>query len=396
MQKMELRNRINDAIAQQLEKFGALSDRFAAEPETGSQEFKSSEALVAVLREAGFQVQYPYGGVPTAFNAVFKKGDGPVVVLLAEYDALPEIGHACGHNVSGVMSALAGVALKEALSDIAGEVRVVGTPAEETNGAKVTFAEQGFFDDADIAMMIHLTTGENRIGYRSLALQALEFTFTGKPAHAASCPWEGVNALNGAQLFFHSIDMLRQHVRPEVRMHGVLIEGGNVANVVPEKTVARFYFRAPWKKYLGEMMKQVFNCARGSALATGTEVTWRNNEFSFDELLANPTGELAMLNIFKELGLSSVEREAADGSSDVGNVSWCCPTLQPQMSISSEVVPLHTREFATLVSGGKPVRRVLSDGARALAWMGLDILTDSKLRKDVRDAFEQERQKLPQ
>ena len=392
----DMRARMDEKITQELESFALLSDHFAAYPEVGSKEYQTSAALVKKMQSHGFEVEYPYCGIETAFNAVKKNGPGPVIALLAEYDALPEIGHACGHNMNGVISALGGVGLAEALGTFPGEVRVVGTPAEETNGAKVTLAERGVFDDVDLAVMFHVASGHSYVKYRCLAMQAFEFTFRGHPAHAASSPWAGINALNGVQLFFHAIDMLRQHVRPEARMHGVIVQGGSVPNVVPDVAVARFYFRAPWKGYLDGMIEKALNCARGAALATGTQVEWFNNEFGFDNLLPNPSAEALMEGIMNELGIETVESENLDGSSDVGNVSWVCPTLQPKLAVSSEKIAPHTREFAQMVSGGEKVRRALELGARSLARLGLEVISDLDVRRRMREDFEAEKGNSPQ
>ena len=389
----DMRARMDKKIAQELESFARLSDQFAAHPEVGSEEYQTSAALVKIMQSHGFEVEHPYSGIETAFNAVKKNGSGPVVAFLAEYDALPEIGHACGHNMNGIISALGAVGLAEALGDFPGEVRLVGTPAEETNGAKVTMAECGVFDDVDLAVMFHVASGHSYVRYRCLAMQAFEFTFRGHPAHAASSPWSGVNALNGVQLFFHAIDMLRQHVRPEARMHGVIIQGGSVPNVVPDVAVARFYFRAPWKGYLNEMIEKALNCARGAALATGTQVEWFNNEFSFDNMLPNPSAETLMEGIMNELGIETLESANMDGSSDVGNVSWVCPALQPKLAVSSEKIAPHTREFAQMVSGGKKVRKTIEQGARSLARLGLEVISDLDVRRRLREDFELEKRK---
>jgi amidohydrolase len=179
---------------------------------------------VDLLKEAGFDVEYPFAGIPTAFRGRKGKG-GPKVALLVEYDALPGIGHACGHNLSGAMSTLAGMALASVSDELDGEIHVIGTPAEETNGAKVAMSEKGVFDDLDLALMLHCGGCLSFVRYESLAVDALEFIFNGKASHASASPWMGRNALNGVQLFFHAVDMLRQHLPPEVRMHGIITSG---------------------------------------------------------------------------------------------------------------------------------------------------------------------------
>ena len=386
--------RIDRFVTAHLDGAAALADRIHAHPEVGEQEFETSRLLADRLREGGFQVELPYAGLPTAFRGVARRGSGPVVALLTEYDALPEIGHACGHNLHGVMSVLAGLALNECLPDLEGEVRVVGTPAEETNGAKVQMAAEGIFDDCDLALMIHCNAGESFVDYRSLAMDAVEFTFTGKPAHAAGSPWEGRNALNGVQLLFHAVDMLRQHVRPEVRMHGIVSSGGAAPNIVPEHAQARFYFRAPWRPYLDQLLEKIHDCARGAAMATGTQVSWRNNEASFDDMLPNPAAENLIGDILRDLGVPLIPGPGPMGSTDVGNVSYRCPALQPELAITPEHLALHTREFAAALLQPE-AHRMLGVGARALARTSLKVLLEPELRASLRRDFEAQKAKMP-
>lgn len=389
-----LEQRIDAYIAERIEEYGALSDWMAANPELGGQEFEASSMMADKLRGLGFEVEYPYLGIPTAFNAVRGRGKGPVAVFLVEYDALPEIGHACGHNLHGAVSLLAGAALAESLGGDGAEIRIVGTPAEETDGAKVAMAKAGVFDDADIALMFHINGGFSSPSYRSLAICCYEFSFHGKPAHASSAPWKGRNALYGVQLFMTALDMLRQHTRPEFQIHGIITDGGAAPNIVPEKASALFYFRAPWKKYLYEEMERVFDCARGAALATGTEASWAPREAAFDNMLPNPAAEEELGKILAGLGVPFRFHYETDGSSDVGNVSWRCPALQGELDIAGgKTIIHHTREFAEAVSGGPATRLCLSDGARALARMGLRVVCDEKLRAAIKESFHSEAEK---
>jgi amidohydrolase len=371
---------------------GAISDDIAAHPEISEQEFRTSALLADLLGTEDFEVERPYFDMPTAFQGVLRRGEGPTVALLVEYDALPEIGHACGHNLHGVMSLLAGLVLAKT-PGWSGTLRVVGTPAEETNGAKIAMAAAGLFDDCDLALMIHCSAGHSFVDYRSLAMDAFEFTFLGRTAHAAASPWEGINALNGVQLLFHGIDMLRQHVRPEIRMHGVIREGGKAPNIVPERAVARLYVRSPWRNYLKAVIERVLNCARGAALATGTEVSWTNYELSFDEMLPNPTAERMMMDVFADLGIPTTPCPGPMGSTDVGNVSWHCPALQPELAVTERSLALHTREFAEAVVGEKS-RPALAQGTKALVRAALRTYLDPDLRAAMRRELEQARKKI--
>lgn len=388
----KLEHEIDNYIEKNLEEYGGLSDWIAANPELGGEEFKASARMAGLLGELGFDVEYPYLGIPTAFNAVWGKGKGPVVVFLVEYDALPELGHACGHNLHGAMSLLAGVSLAKNLGDSGAEIRVVGTPAEETDGAKVVMADTGAFDDVDIALMFHVNGGFTSPSYRALAMNCYKFNFTGRPAHASSAPWKGRNALYGVQLFMTALDMLRQHTKPEMQIHGIITDGGAAPNIVPEKASALFYFRAPQKEYLLSEMERVFDCARGAAQATGTAVSWKADEAAFDNMLPNPAAEQELGRILAELGIPFEYNYKPDGSSDAGNVSWRCPALQAQIDISEgKVITHHTHEFAKAVSGGAQARKCLENGARALARMGLRVIGDSGLRAKIRNDYLEEK-----
>ena len=238
-------------------------------------------------------------------------------------------------------------------------------------------------------MMIHSCGGKNMVEYRSLAMDAVEFTFTGKTSHAASAPWEGRNALNGLQLFFHAVDMLRQHVRPEARMHGIVYDGGAVPNIVPERAVGRFYFRAPKRAYLDEIIKKVHNCARGAALATETEVAWRNFEASFMDMLPNGPAETMAKKYFAEMALEVTPCSTFMGSSDMGDVSYRCPALQPEIDISGENIEAHTRAFAEATQ--KPrAHEAMRDGAKIIGRCLLEVITDEELRGRMWKSYKEE------
>jgi len=364
----------------------ALSDAMAANPEISEREFESSAAHVEFLRASGFSVEYPFFGIPTAYDASLGSAEGPRVALMAEYDALPGIGHACGHNVHGAMSLLAGAGLAPIASELGGTLRVIGTPAEETNGAKITMAAGGVFDGLDLALMIHSGNDDCVVRYRCLAMDGIEFRFKGKASHAAASPWEGRNALNGAQLFFHAIDMLRQHVTPEVRMHGIYVDAGTACNIVPEAATVHFYFRAARRAYLNRLLEKVYNAARGAALATETEVEWSNFELSFDELVPNDAAETMMESVYDELGVGYRPVSGPDGSSDVGNVSMRCPTLQPMLSIIDKPYALHTREFAAATTGAQAHAAIVT-GARILARAAIRTFLEPGLRAGMRECL---------
>jgi len=382
----QLLARVLDFLDRNREEAVRMSDRICDHPELGGEEVRTSGEFARALREGGFRVKTGILDLPTAFHATW--GRGPVnVALLAEMDALPEIGHGCGHNLHGTASVFAALALKEALREEDATIHVFGTPAEETNGSKVEMARAGLFDEMDLALMFHCCSGGSYVDYRSMAIDSLEFTFSGRTAHAAAAPWEGRNGLNGVILLFHALDMLRQHVRPHVRMHGIITHGGAAPNIVPHEARAHWYFRAPTREELDQLVERVKAIAHGCAAATETEVSYRYNEASFDHMRPNPPAEEAMERILTELGFRLRKGPGPSGSSDVGNVSRRCPALQPELSISDREIPLHSREFA-LATKSEGGHRALIQGAKALAWMGLDVIFNPQLRERIRRAFE--------
>ncbi|MDR2174933.1 MAG: M20 family metallopeptidase [Synergistaceae bacterium] len=370
------KERIDKIVSEERGAFVDMALAIAARPELGGEEFETCAMLTEALRSRGWTVESPYAGLPTAFNAAAPcRGAGPVLSLMAEYDALPEVGHACGHNLNGVMSLLAGIALARAVGDeIPCEIRVVGTPAEETNGAKVEMSEKGVFDGVSLAMMAHASSGLTRPLYRSLALVPVEFNFKGRSSHAASAPWEGINALNGLQLLFHALDMLRQHVKPDTRIHGVITRGGDAPNVVPDFAQGRFYFRSPSREYLDTVLEKAYDCARGAALSTGTEVSWRHHETSFREVRPDPAVEALTMKVLDEMGIPYSKELHFGGSTDAGDVSWRCPTMHLSFSFTEKEIAAHTREFAALAADRRRVEPGIAAGAKVLARLGLAIL----------------------
>jgi amidohydrolase len=376
----------------------AHNDDLADHPELSGAEHKSSKKIVKILRKYGFEVKYPFVGIPAAFEGSLKGKGKHKIAFLLEYDALPGLapdgsgrpGHACGHCVSGSIGLLAGLGFSAVKEAITGELDLIGTPAEETNGAKADMAKRGVFDLYDLAIMIHMAD-RNRVLAKLLAMNALEFTFTGKVSHAAVSPWEGKNALNGVQLMFHAVDMLRQHVLSDTRIHGIISQGGETPNIVPEKATARFYVRAPKRCYVNQVVEMVKNCAKGAGIATQTTVKIRTFEQSFEDMLPNPAGELLLADIYQELGLE-ISKELPDpGSSDIGNVSHRCPALHPYLAITRPGVGLHTRDFAAAVKGEKAHQAII-DGAKILALTALKVFHDEPTRKAIAKDFQSSRQ----
>ncbi len=368
-----------------------LSIKIYENPELGYQEHKSSKLHIDLLKKYGFEVEENYMNIETGFRAEYdSKKEGPTVAFLVEYDALPGIGHGCGHNILGATSTGASIVLKQVIDEIGGKVVAFGTPAEETSGAKVVFVDEGAFDDVDFAMMAHPNYAYNRSG-KSLALEPIEFEFTGKTSHAAAAPEKGINALDAVINTFNAINALRQQTKSDARIHGVITNGGDAANIIPDKAVAQFYVRAKTKTYLDELVEKVKNCAKGAALGAGVEIKISNYELSYDNLVTNHTMDNLFVEKLVELGIPKEDikdpREGY-GSVDAGNVSHVCPTIHPYFDITNdENIAPHTREFASCTLTGYAYANMkITIGALVLT--AAEILKNKELMEKIKEEFE--------
>lgn len=368
-------------------KLWEMSDYLFQHPELGDQEFNSMKLLVEFLKGHQFEVETGIVDRPTAFKAVYDSHKpGPTIAYLAEYDALPGVGHGCGHNMIGTMGVGAGVLLSKVIDTIGGRVIVLGTPAEETNGAKVPMSEQGVFDDIDAAMILH-PSGESTESGESLAMDAIQFEFRGKTSHAAASPEEGINALDGVIQMYNGINALRQHVKSDVRIHGVITEGGLAANVVPDKAVAQFYVRAKDRAYLNEVVEKVKSIARGASSMTGAEVYISNYELSYDDMITNNTlSELFTENLLTS-GVKTVNKSKEQyGSIDMGNVSHVIPAIHPYIGLDDPKLIAHTKEFAdTTITDNS--HKILSQGVLALASTGFDLIENKEIFEEMLNEF---------
>ena len=385
---LELKEKIAQAVKENLQDAIALNDDLADHPELSGEEYESSRKIVELLKRKGFDVEYPFAGLPTSFKATYGRNDHKYkVAIMTEYDALPGIGHACGHCVSGAISVLAGIAASKLQDALDADIDVIGTPVEETDGAKCALIKKGVFDHYDMAMMIHLYD-QNLIYCTLNGLASYLYTFHGKAAHASAAPWDGINALNAAQLMFHGTDCLRQHVTPDVRIHGVIRNGGEAPNIVPEEASAEFYVRALDLDYMMDVVRKVDDCAAGGALAT--QCTWDKVETAatYANMRRNYTGEDALREIYEELDIDiNGDHEKIFGSSDAGNVSFVCPTFHPALQIVDRGVPIHTREFAQAVKTER-AHEAIALGANVIALQIAKIFSDENKIKQMKADFE--------
>ncbi|GAA2900988.1 amidohydrolase [Streptomyces mexicanus] len=370
---------VSGAVRARADRLVALSHSLHAEPETALQEHRSAAKIADLLADEGFTVAAGAGGLPTALTATRGSGD-LVVALCAEYDALPGIGHACGHNVNGAAAVGAALGLAAVADDLGLTVTLVGTPAEEDIGGKALLLEAGVFDDAAAAMMVH-AAGEDSVGATSLAIGSWDVTYRGRPAHAALAPWEGVNALDAMSLAHTAIGLLRQQLPPGTLVHGVVTDGGRAANVIPDLTRARYELRAPTVEQLAHARRRVRACFEAGALASGAELELTRHGADFADLRQDPYLTERYRRAVLALGRTPQERHGeVMASTDMGNVSHVLPAIHPTIGYDTGGAKHHTAEFARHGTTPSADRAVL-DGATALAHVGVDLATDEEQRQ---------------
>src|SRR3989338_3097568 len=363
-----------DRLADELE---ALSHRIHDTPELAFKEEKAHAWLTAFLARRGAGVERGVGGLPTAFRATIEGASpGPTIAIMAEYDALPGIGHACGHNAIATAGTGAGAALAAGLGTLPfpGRVVVIGTPAEEGGAGKGKLMEAGGFKDVDAAMMIHGRCG-TQVGRPSLGIVKVTAEFHGKATHASSWPWRGVNALNAVIQLFVSLDQMRQQLRPDARVHGVIVKGGEQPNIIPEYTRADFYLRALSRDYCAGLLRRFRGCAEGAAAATGCRVEVSVDPIVHDPLKPNPTmaGLFERNLAFIDFPVDADDGESGYGSTDPRNRRQAPPPTPPSTRPPPAGARGPWREFAEWARS--PLARAgLVAGAKALALTALDLL----------------------
>ncbi len=384
----ELKQNVHDHIQAYSGRLAEIAAFIGSHPELGHEEKQASALLASELETLGFRVERGVLGLATAFVAEYGSGaPGPVIGLLAEYDALPEIGHACGHHLICTMALGAAAGLRAIADRTGGAIRVYGTPAEETKGAKVDMAAAGLFDDCDVAIMAHPYHSYERSG-SSLAMDALQFEYRGKAAHAAANPELGINALDAVIQLFNSVNALRQQTRSDARIHGIISHGGQAPNLIPDYAEARFYVRAATRAYTDELVRKVKACAEAAGIATGCALSVDNYEYSYDELRTNEalSGAFTANLIASGVPEEEIRHGHDNGSLDLGNVSLRCPAAHPYIKIVDEPYQLHTVEFRDAAQTDRAYEAMVF-GATMLAYTGCDVLTDASLLRRIKEEF---------
>ena len=363
-----------------------LALRIHAHPELGFEEHQAAAWLSEALEKGGFRIERGAGGVPTAFRAVHPAAKpGPRVALLAEYDALPELGHACGHNLIAVIAVGAALGLATLKKDLPGTLVVLGTPAEEGGGGKLKLIEAGLFRDLDAAMMVH-PADQTLVDRGSLAITEVGIEFHGVSAHASSEPDKGVNALDAVIQTFIGLNALRQHIRDGARVHGIITHGGLKPNIVPEYAAARFYVRAADNGYRDEIVDKLRRCAEGAAVATGSRLEFKLVGHAYKAIRPNKALGCRFAHHVTALGYPVEEPKGGLGSTDMGDVSWEIPAIHPYIRIAAGTVPGHSRAFCE-AARSEPARGAMIAAAKALAAVCLDLWTDPALSRRVQEEF---------
>ncbi len=364
-----------------------LSLKIHSTPELGFKETKAAGWLTQYLKKNGFSTKQGISGLPTAFSGSYGKGK-PAIAILAEYDALPKLGHACGHNLIAGSAVGAAVASKPAIDRFGSSVLVIGTPAEELYGGKAIMVERGAFNNIDIAMMVHPGV-HDATTTQALACIALDVEFFGRAAHASARPEAGINALEAMLQSFAAINSLRQHIKDRARIHGIITDGGEAANIVPAHSAGSFIVRAEDNAYLDELMERVLNCFVGAATATGARLEYRWGEARYAPMRNN----MALARLFQK-NMQSLGRRVplarpvnAFGSTDMGNVSQIVPGIHPGVAIAPEGVAIHSPEFAQAAASEEGIKGML-DSAKALAMTIVDLLANPETVDRIKQEFE--------
>lgn len=386
----DLKKTLAAYIDENLPVYKEMALQIHAKPEVSNYEFFACETLSNHLKSLGFEVELNAAGHRTGFAASYdSKKPGPTVAFLAEFDALTGLGHGCGHNLYGCQSSLAGAALKQIADEIGGQVRVYGTPGEEggeQGSSKGSFVREGYFKDVDFAIGVHPGSGkEHGLTSKNLGCVPIDIEFWGVSSHAAGAPEKGINALDAMILTFNGISMLRQQLTSDVRIHGVITNGGKAPNSIPDYTAAKFYLRAAAKSTLEDVYKKVENIVQGSALQTGCTCKMAPYQNWVDNMVPTPGFDEVFAENLQLLGESVKPWDGKlGGSSDVGNVSQVIPTIQPHISIVDEAIKGHSLEMVAASCSEKGLN-AMALAAKAMAFTALDLFQDPQRLEKIKE-----------
>jgi amidohydrolase len=390
----DVKRKVVDALDSAADGLIELSRFIHMHPEIALQEVQSSAACADFLERRGFAVERGVAGLPTAFRADFGNGSGPTIAYLAEYDALPGVGHGCGHNLIAIAGIGAGVGLSAAIGELTGRVTIFGTPAEEAVGGKAIMTNAGVFDGIAAAMGAHPGTSEAFCpsvegSGKSLACRMIRIEFHGKPAHAAADPYNGINALNAVIEVFNGINALRQQMKADGRIHGVITHGGDVANVIPHFAAAELFIRGATLAYMNELTEMVRKIAEGAALITGARLEFSMPELPNYDMITNYTLAKRLKRNLDAVGLVMLEAKPKDGSasSDWGNVSYVIPSVETSYPILDRVCTWHSQEVVEAAVSELGFANTLLV-AKAMALTGLELLTEPETLATVRQEFD--------
>ena len=385
---MKVKEIMMQKIESNIETYMELVQTMYDNPEIGNEEFETMKLLVDYLDKVGFKTTSGYV-VPTGFLGEYDTGkEGPTIAVMCEYDALPEVGHGCGHNLIAGIGVATGEAVKEIIDQFGGKLLVVGTPAEENFGGKVSMSEAGVFDEVDVALMVH-PGSKNGVGGRSTALNPIKFEFFGTNAHACK-PKQGASALDAAVMSYLQINLLRQFVNQNTFIHGVIKDGGEAANVIPAYASLEYYFRAPTMSYAKEVTEKAIQAV--DAICKANNVTYKTSTYEcpYEDTVINYKLADILTEKYTELGVENIYpvEEIAGGSTDVGAVSYRCPTIQGNIKICGKEVSGHTVEMAQATIS-KDGEKGLIKASQGLAMTILELLENPALLAEVKQEFKE-------
>ena len=378
---------VREAIDRMEDQLRTVSREIFEHPEVKNEEVFASKLLASELEKAGFEVELGVAGLDTAIRAVHPAiSEGPTVAILGEYDALPEIDHACGHNLIAAGGLGAALAVGSVKSELPGKLIFFGTPAEEGGGGKVVMIDAGLFEEVDVAMMFHPSC-HTMVGRGSLAVTEVKIEFHGKPSHASGSPEKGINALDAVIQTFNGINALRQHIKDGARIHGIISHGGIKPNIVPEYASAEFYVRAQENDYRDELLDKLRKCAEGAALATGAKLEFTEVGHAYKAMKPNKIlGELFLKHVIENGIPHNPQKDNSMGSTDMGDVTQVVPGIHPYVQIAEDDVAGHSREFAD-ASGSERGHVAMLAAAKAMAMTTVDLLTDADLVAKIWEEF---------